>query len=280
MNLIGKQVIHKTLGKGTVIEQIVESDKINIVVEFASKTSRFQYPEAFKSFLKVEDAMLDEEIKADITAKDAKVEEEKQRKREASEALWKKKIEEITQKSTNKTSGKKIKRIARVEGQFLTFLVFQGNTYDAENKGGYIWAPKYNHGGGTCHHWDKLMDVRKGDMILHCVDGYIRAISIAKDACCDEESPIELSQEQLWAKNGRMVECDYIEIEHPIKHSDYKNEILQYCNVKYAPFDKDGNGNMGYLFDLDRELAKFFVEEMVTKNGYLLNYNFIQEVLK
>lgn len=282
MNLVGKYVIHelkivfKSLGKGIVLEQ----DEENIIVEFAKETKSFKYPDAFKSFLRAEDVSIQEEIMKEIVAHDVKIEEEKQKENEAREALWKEKLEEMTRKSTNKSTDKKVKRIARVDGQALTFLVFQGGTYRVESKGGYIWAPKYNHGGGTCHHWDKLMDVRKGDIIFHCADGYIRAISIAKDACYDEESPIELTQEQLWAKNGRMVDCEYIEIEEPIKHSDYKGEILKYCNVKYAPFDKDGNGNMGYLYDLNRELAKFFVEEMVAKNGYLLKYDFIQEILK
>ncbi|WP_431834884.1 transposase, partial [Gallibacterium anatis] len=26
------------------------------------------------------------------------------------------------------------------------------------------------------HHWDRLMDVREGDVIFHCADGFIQAI--------------------------------------------------------------------------------------------------------
>ena len=50
--------------------------------------------------------------------------------------------------------------------------------------------------------------------------------------------------------------------------------------MKYAPFDKDGNGNMGYLFELNRELAKFFVAKTIVKNEYLLDLECIQELLK
>ena len=50
--------------------------------------------------------------------------------------------------------------------------------------------------------------------------------------------------------------------------------------MKYAPFDKDGNGNRGYLFDLNRNLAKIFVEKTVVKNGYLLDLEYIQELSK
>lgn len=61
---------------------------------------------------------------------------------------------------------------------------------------------------------------------------------------------------------------------------EYKEKAKEYCGVKYAPFDKDGNGNMGYLFDLNKELTKFFIEKSVIKNDYLLDLECVQEVLK
>ena len=77
-----------------------------------------------------------------------------------------------------------------------------------------------------------------------------------------------------------MVKCEYTKIQKPIKHLEYKEKIREYCGVKYAPFDKDGNGNMGYLFALSKELAKFFMEKSVLKNDYLLDLECVQEVLK
>ena len=41
--------------------------------------------------------------------------------------------------------------------------------------------------------------------------------------------------------------------------------IIRFCQVKYSPFDKDGNGNMGYLFDINRELAKYLSEQLSIK---------------
>lgn len=276
MNLFNAKVIHKSLGSGIVKDQ----DENRIVVEFSDKTSKFPYPEVFRNFLKVEDEKTNELVLSEIAANDAKIAEEKQRTEEARKVEEEKRLAELAQKSGHKGVSKLTKRVERVEGQNMTFLVFQGNTFDAEYRGGFIWAPKYNQGGHTCHHWDKLMDVRKDDLIIHCADGYIQAISVAKGGCYDAESPRELTEEQLWAKDGRMVDCEYIKISKPIRHSDYKETILKYCNVKYAPFDKDGNGNMGYLFDLNRELAKFFIEKTVIKNGCLLEKEFIQEILK
>lgn len=276
MNLVNHKVKSKALGIGTVVEQ----DDSHFIVQFAAKKSTFQYPDAFRKFLTAEDDEIQQALLAEIAAADALNEETKIKEEEARKAAEQAKLEELAAKAGRKTTSKPVKRIERVEGQHLTFLVFQGGTFAKEYKGGYIWAPKFNQGGGTCHHWDKMLDVREGDIILHCADGFVEAISVAKGPCFDCESPDELTEEKLWAKNGRMIKCDYIKIPKPIRHSDYKDIILKYCGAKYSPFDKDGNGNMGYLFDLNRELAKFFVEKTVINNSHLLDLECVQEVLK
>lgn len=276
MDLINYKVKSKALGSGTVVEQ----DDNHVIVQFAAKKSTFQYPESFRKFLTAEDDEIQKALLAEIAAADALVEEAKIKVEKARKAAEQAKLEELAVKAGRKTTSKQIRRIERVEGQHLTFLVFQGGTFAKECKGGYIWAPKFNQGGGICHHWDKMLDVREGDIILHCADGFVAALSVAKGSCFDCDSPDELTEEKLWAKNGRMIHCDYVKIQKPIKHSDYKDAILQYCGAKYSPFDKDGNGNMGYLFDLNRELAKFFVEKSVINNSYLLDLECVQEILK
>lgn len=86
----------------------------------------------------------------------------------------------------------------------MTYLVFQGNIFNEERTGQFIWTPKYT-------------------------------------------------------KDGRRVDCDYHLLKTPLKHGAYKDKILEYRNMKYGPFDKDGNGNMGYLYDLNQKLAAFFI---------------------
>ena len=62
-------------------------------------------------------------------------------------------------------------RPKRISGKRMIFFVFQGNTFDKEFNGGYIWAPISNKAGNKFHHWKKLLDVRAGDIILHGCDG-------------------------------------------------------------------------------------------------------------
>lgn len=144
----------------------------------------------------------------------------------------------------------------------------------------FIWAPKCTKGGGTCHHWDRLMNVREGDIIFHCADGYIQAISRAKGSCMDSARPDKTSGDwTMWEKDGRRVDCEYHQLKKPIKHGAYKETIIKYCGVKYAPFDKDGNGNMGYLFDLNKELAAFFMNEIIKKNPEVVDLDYVKFLL-
>ena len=64
MDLLNKQVKHITLGVGTIVAQ----DDKYITVEFASKTSRFQYPapDTFVKFLRAEDESIQVAILQEI----------------------------------------------------------------------------------------------------------------------------------------------------------------------------------------------------------------------
>lgn len=174
------------------------------------------------------------------------------------------------------SASKAYKPVQRVAGQALTYLVFQGGSYNEESTGQFIWAPKFTKG-KTMHHWDRLMDVREGDVIFHCANGEIRAISRAKAAFVESARPNLTSDEwKNWEKDGRRVDCDYYILKTPLKHGAYKDKILEYCNVKYAPFDKNGDGNMGYFFDLNQNLAAFFIQEIAKKNPDILNLDYLK----
>lgn len=273
--LLNKKVKHfGKFGVGTVIEQ----DDTSITVEFPPKTCKFQYPAAFEKFLTAEDKDVADTISAELkAAKDA----EEAAKKAAEEQA---KLEAL--KAQAASSGKKVstskayKPVQRVPGQALTYLVFQGDTYNEERTGQFIWAPKFTKDGRTMHHWDRLMDVREGDVIFHCSDGYIQAISRAKASFEDSARPDFATGDWTnWEKDGRRVDCNYHVLKTPLKHGAYKEKILEYCNVKYAPFDKDGNGNMGYFYDLNQSLAAFFIQEIAKKNPDVLNLDFLKFLL-
>jgi len=280
MNLLGAKVKHKMFGIG----KVVEVNDTYIMVTFSLRTIKFQYPTAFESFI----TAVDEDVQAYVmkVIENAKRDEEEKKKleqqRRREEEARRVAEEEAKRTAISQKTGYTPKPVAlsqRIEGKRMVFWVFQGKSFDKEFHGGYIWAPISNKSGTIPHHWTRLIDVRKGDIILHGCDGMLKAISVAKDAYFECKQPRELEVEDLWDMDGRMVKCDYVSIKNPIKTSAYVSDIIRLCQAKYSPFDKDGNGNMGYLFEINRELAKIFIEESVRKNQYLAAVDYIDELL-
>ncbi|MBR5471580.1 MAG: hypothetical protein IKU81_05660 [Oscillibacter sp.] len=276
MNLVGEKIRHKMLGTGVILVQ----EKDILTIEFSSKTSKFQYNEAtFTKFLSAEDvavqALVLKEFEDARIAAQQKAEEE---------ALAKQRLEEekkaaLSAKYAGHIPKKNVVKHERVPGKRMTFYVFQGSTFDRESKGGYIWAPIASKDGGAPHHWTRLLDVQPGDIILHGCNAQVQAISIARGKCYECNQPKELQTEDMWETEGRRVDCEYIVFDRPIKTSHYTTDILRLCNVKYAPFDKDGNGNMGYLYELNRELAQIFLRGLVKLNPSLAYVDYVAELL-
>lgn len=279
MNLVNLKVIHQTNGIGTVIAQ---SDN-QITVEFSVRTSKFVYPSAFVGFLICENPLIQNEILQEIAAAKFAAEEQKRAKEEARQRAEEQRAAEAAARRAIAVSTSAHKQVysaqPRIPGKRMTFFVFQGTTYDRESRGGYIWAPVTNKAGNTFHHWDRLLDVQPGDIIIHGVDGYICAVSTARGACYDCAQPVELSSEELWDREGRRVDCDYIMIKNAVKTSDFLDDIILRCNVMYAPFNRNGGGNVGYLFEIDRELARIFLRASAEFNPHLNDHDFVQELL-
>lgn len=279
MNLVGKMVKHKMMGNGTVVEQKDEM----LTVAFLKKTSKFTYNEAtFTKFLTLEDPAAQEILMKEFEAH--KLAEEKKKQEEEREKQLIEKEKKIATISEEKTHSKVIAKKAfvkqeRISGKRMTFYVFQGSTFDRESRGGYIWAPISNKDGKTMHHWDRLLDVQPGDIIFHGYNAHVQAISVARDKCYECNQPEELRTEHLWDQEGRRVDCDYIVLKQPIRTADYIEDIKRLCNVKYAPFDRNGSGNMGYLYELNLELAKIFLRDMAKANPILMTADYIVELL-
>lgn len=280
MDLLNKKVKHAIFGVGTVTEF---SDKY-ITIQFAEKTSKFVYPDAFEKFLKAEDSAVHEVILNNIAAAKQAEEEKHQEELAARKAEEDKRLAEEAEKrlKSSQRTGNKLKpavKSQRIEGKPMTFLVFQSKVFDEELHGGYIWAPISSASGTKFHHWTRLLDIRKDDIIIHGCDRDIKAISVARDVCYDCTNPTELKDEDLWKRDGRRVDCDYIKIDNPINTTNFTEDIIRLCQIKYSPFDKNGNNNTGYLYEINRELAKIFIEASVKQNPNLASVEYINQLL-
>lgn len=279
MNLIGIQVSHAQWGVG----QIIAHDEITLTVEFLEKAIRFLYPSAIGTHIQATDPAVHAAILQEIEDAKASVIAQQKAAEEAKQAAIQKQIDAAAAKKSSSKVTSASKKVAakqaRISGKPMTFFVFQNTTFDRELQGGYIWAPTTNKAGYTFHYWERLLDVRPGDVILHGYNAHVQAVSIAQSAYYDCVQPQELRTEDSWDMDGRRVDCDYILLDNPIKTADYVGDILRLCNTKYSPFNKYGTGNQGYLFELNREMAKIFLEAAATANPYLKSNRTITELL-
>ena len=144
------------------------------------------------------------------------------------------------------------------------FMVFQGKEYVRELRNGYIRAPYKDAGGNSPSHWTMLENIKPGDIIFHGLEQCISAISVAKSTCFKS-----VNHEGV---EVRQVDCLPIILKNTIATKQYLKVIVDTCTKsKYQPFDKNGNGRQGYLFDLNDELAGVFARAIVKKNSNIIN---------
>lgn len=171
------------------------------------------------------------------------------------------------------------KKINKLEMNVLNnFIVMQGRTYKEEKEAGIIWSPQFDKGGNTPHSWERMKDVKKGDMIFHYVNGSIVAISIATANCIESDKPTNLQNKTNWNQEGYMAMLSYHELEVPLRISDHFNAIQPLLPLKYSAFQDNAQGNQGYLYpcndDLTIELLEFIGEtNLIAQNKEQLSFS-------
>lgn len=139
------------------------------------------------------------------------------------------------------------------------FFVFQNKTFYEEYRGGYLWAPQFGNSGRKVSHWEKMKEVRRGDVIIHSYKKQIMAISIATRDVYAAKRPAELPNE--WQQEGWKVDTTYIPFTEPIITSDYKEKLLKLQPRTDAPFNRLGRGNTGYLFESNKAMYEFVIRQ-------------------
>ncbi len=151
------------------------------------------------------------------------------------------------------------------------FIVMQGHTYQEEKDLGIIWSPQQDKGGNVPHSWQRMTEVKEGDRVFHYVKGNIVAISIASESCKVGNKPFILQSHNRWNNDGYLVNLKYHELDKRVNVREKFNEILPLLPIKYSPFQQDANGNQGYLYPCNEELAIKLLELISELNIYQVN---------
>lgn len=146
------------------------------------------------------------------------------------------------------------------------YYVFQGNTYDDEHTGGYVWSHKFNKAGHKNAGYEMMKNIFKGDYIFHNFKGKIVALSIAQTNCFETSPTKKLPVE------GYRINTRYYELEVPLI-TKYYEEWLRTHYLPCSAFAKNGKGKQQYMCHLANKHAVYILQEIVKiqKNKQLIN---------
>jgi hypothetical protein len=129
--------------------------------------------------------------------------------------------------------------------------VNQGETFEIEKSGGYLWAPKHGKSNVMFQHWSDMAKLQPADVVLHYANGALRAVSSVLESTKDEPRPGKFSAE-TWESEGYLVRVQYYPLDPPIP---LRNIPIEWRTETTGPFTKDGGVKQGYLFPLTNEFA-------------------------
>jgi energy-coupling factor transporter ATP-binding protein EcfA2 len=130
--------------------------------------------------------------------------------------------------------------------------VNQGQTYNQERTGGYLWAPQKSKQGRPLPHHVKLLEPQVGDVVFCYSAMEIKSVGIVKKPTFESPKPSAIASHD-WQEDGYLLELTYFDLTPTIR----KEEIPEDWRLKEGgPFDVNGNLKQGYFFELSEEFAK------------------------
>lgn len=138
--------------------------------------------------------------------------------------------------------------------------VNQGQTFEEEFLGSYLWAPKRTKDGRRQGHWEAMTDVQVDDVIVH-YEGkprfQLRSASVATSTAQDHAQPASLQQTDMWDDDGWLVHVAHVDEIHPL----HRDEAVR-LGASEAPFTTNGHVKQGYLWPLSSAFAHELLERM------------------
>lgn len=134
--------------------------------------------------------------------------------------------------------------------------VNQGQSYESERDGGYIWAPLHTKSGATLGHWERVSGVLPGDVLIHYSNGAVRAIGIAEEVAEQRDNP-HAGSHNAWEDKGWAANVHYYELRESYGRALFP-EGFRRMDIPDGPFDRAGQVKQGYLWGFSEEAFQMF----------------------
>jgi|GEM_PF-6140891 len=129
--------------------------------------------------------------------------------------------------------------------------VNQGATFAKERSGRYVWAPQKTKGGFPVKHHTDVLQMKRGDTVLHYAKGALRAIGVVTRSGHPAERPSSLPTEN-WQVEGFRADVRYFDLGRPIQLAEIPLEARVSENTA---FTAQGAVRQGYLYGLSQDFS-------------------------
>jgi hypothetical protein len=71
---------------------------------------------------------------------------------------------------------------------------------------------------------------------------------------------------------GRRIDCEYYRLGRTISTSARSSKNAALCaGAMYQPFNSNGTGNQGYLYDMTSKLRDYYISEIIKYNPHIVD---------
>jgi putative restriction endonuclease len=137
-------------------------------------------------------------------------------------------------------------------------------TYSQEVSGGYLWSPKAQKNGQSSHFYDNMTRAQPGDLVFSYANAKIHDVGIIRSEAINAPKPQEFGAAgDDWSADGWLLPVDFIAAPNALRPKDYFGDIKPLLAPKYAPLNREGEGNQGaYLSEISQGLAEYLLENI------------------
>lgn len=142
-----------------------------------------------------------------------------------------------------------------------TWWVNQGETFELEVRGGYIWSPKKEKNGHRSSAYENMTMMKIGDRVFSYSDKNLRAVGLVLKEAISSPQPAEYGDR--WEEEGWLVEVDFTVSETPYPPKADWEEIKGLFPQSIKPLTRDGYGNQKvYLSKISERLSTLLFEKL------------------
>ena len=140
------------------------------------------------------------------------------------------------------------------------FVTQKDSMFLEENRGGFLWSPQYKKGGAKHPGYETMKEVKKGDMVFHCSQSVIFAVSRAKTSCYAARNPGGAFIG--YDATGWRIDVDVFYFKEILYLSQSTKIEMYKIQGPNGPFHHNGYGKEQYLCDASIPLANFILEKI------------------